>query len=441
MIINESENSKVNKITIVGGGLAGCEAAWQLAHRGCKVILAEMRPETLTPAHKSGDLAELVCSNSLGALNPDSPGGLLKRELEELGSLIMECAHQSQVPAGGALAVDRSRFSQLVSQRISQHPNIELRRERWADFPPAPGIIATGPLTDATLAENIRARLGEEMLFFYDAASPIIDADSIDMAKVFSGSRYGKGGDDYLNCPMTFEEYQRFSNALVGAESVVLKEFEGGAFFEHCLPVEEMARRGPKTLSYGPLKPVGLTDPRTAARPHAVVQLRREDVLGSLYNMVGFQTNLTWGEQRRVFRLIPGLEKADFVRYGVMHRNTYVNGPKVLANNFRLKKFPGLYIAGQLAGVEGYLESTGSGLVAALALWSELKGISVDLPQETLLGCLSSYVTRTNANFQPMNANFGLLPPVPGASKQERRRNYALRGQKKILLFAKNFNN
>lgn len=431
----------MNEVTIIGGGLAGCEAAWQLATRGCQVILAEMRPQTMTPAHKGGDLAELVCSNSLGALNPDSPEGLLKFELTALGSLIMDCAHQSQVPAGGALAVDRVRFSQLVSDRISQHPGIELRRECWTVFPPAPGIIATGPLTDAGLAATIRVRLGEEMLFFYDAASPIIDADSIDMAKVFPGSRYGKGGDDYLNCPMTYEEYQRFYNALVEAESVVLKDFEGGTFFEHCLPVEEMARRGPKTLTYGPLKPMGLWDPRTQARPHAVVQLRREDVMGRLYNLVGFQTNLTWGEQRHVFRLIPGLEKANFVRYGVMHRNTYINGPRVLGKNFSVREFPGLYIAGQLAGVEGYLESTGSGLVAALALWSELRGESLELPRETLLGCLSQYVTRPNPNFQPMNANFGLLPPALGGSKKERRLNYSQRGQKKIVLFAKNFNN
>ncbi|MGI6364564.1 MAG: methylenetetrahydrofolate--tRNA-(uracil(54)-C(5))-methyltransferase (FADH(2)-oxidizing) TrmFO [Bacillota bacterium] len=430
----------MNKITIIGAGLAGCEAAWQLAERGYKVVLAEMRPSTMTPAHKGGELAELVCSNSLGALNPDSPGGLLKGELQILGSLVIQCALMSRVPAGGALAVDRVRFSRLVTEKISSHPGITLCRERWTDFPPAPGIIATGPLTDAALAQAIRAKLGEEMLFFYDAASPIVDADTIDRGKVFAGSRYGKGGEDYLNCPMNYEEYQRFFNALVEAETVVLKDFEE-EYFEHCLPVEELARRGPKTLTFGPLKPVGLTDPRTGSRPHAVVQLRREDVPGSLYNLVGFQTNLTWGEQKRVFRLIPGLERAEFVRYGVMHRNTYVNGPKVLDKNFRLKQFPGLYIAGQLAGVEGYVESTASGLIAALDLWSQLEGRSADFPPETLMGCLSAYVTRPNPDFQPMNANFGLLPPVEGKSKKERRHNYAKRSLEKMKVFAKNFNN
>jgi len=431
----------VNKVTVVGGGLAGCEAAWQLANRGCKVVLVEMRPLQMTPAHKSGDLAELVCSNSLGALNPDSPGGLLKAELRELGSLILECADETKVPAGGALAVDRSLFAQAVTRKISQHPNIEIRREQCAEFPPAPAIIATGPLSDAKLANLIRTKLGEDMLFFYDAASPIVDADSIDFTKVFQASRYGKGGDDYLNCPMNFEEYQHFYNALVEAETVVLKDFEGDIYFEHCLPVEVIAKRGPKTLTFGPLKPVGLADPRSGEQPYAVVQLRREDANGHLYNLVGFQTNLTWGEQKRVFRLIPGLEKAEFFRYGVMHRNTFINAPLVLAKNFRLKAFPGLYIAGQLAGVEGYLESTGSGLVAALDLWANMTGKNIDIPVETLLGSLSDYVTRPNRNFQPMNANFGLLPPVPGRSKQERRRAMAERGKKKMLLFAKDLNN
>lgn len=430
----------MSKVTIIGGGLAGCEAAWQLANRGCQVVLVEMRPETLTPAHKGGDLAELVCSNSLGALNQDSPGGLLKTELRALRSLVMACAEATQVPAGGALAVDRGLFAKLITTKIGGHPGIELRRERSTVIPSAPAIIATGPMTDMALAAKIQEILGEDMLFFYDAAAPIIEGDSIDMTKVFPASRYGKGNADYLNCPMDLEEYQRFYSALLEAKTAVLKDFEGEMYFEHCLPVEIIARRGPKTLSFGPLKPVGLIDPRTGRQPHAVVQLRREDVNGHLYNLVGFQTNLTWGEQKRVFQLIPGLEQAEFVRFGVMHRNTYINSPRALASNYHLKQFPGLYIAGQLAGVEGYLESTGSGLVAALDLWGGLMGKPVVLPQETLLGSLSNYVTRANPNFQPMNANFGLLPPITGRTKQERRTNYARRGQENINLFAKYFN-
>lgn len=430
----------MTEINVVGGGLAGCEAAWQLANRGCRVILTEMRPLTMTPAHNSGNLAELVCSNSLGAENPDSPGGLLKAELRALNSLIMECADAARVPAGGALAVDRNKFAQLVTQKISGHPNIQVRRECRTDFPPAPGIIATGPLTHDSLAGALRQKLGHDMLFFYDAASPIIAADSIDMSKVFRASRYGKGSADYLNCPMNYEEYQRFYRALVEGETVPLKEFEAEIYFEHCLPIEVIAKRGPRTLAFGPLKPVGLVEPRTGKRPYAVVQLRREDADGQLYNLVGFQTNLTWGAQKRIFRLIPGLEKAEFVRYGVMHRNTFIDAPKVLVANFRLRDFPGLYIAGQLAGVEGYLESAGSGLVAALDLWARLQGKTVVFPRETLLGSLTDYVTRPNPDFQPMNANFGLLPPVPGKTKRQRRQNYAERSLACISMFAKNLN-
>jgi len=428
----------MNDVKVIGGGLAGCEAAWQLAQRGCQVFLWEMRPKKMTPAHSSGELAELVCSNSLGAKNPDSAGGLLKAELQKLNSLIMDCAYQAQVPAGGALAVDRHQFAQLITWRITNHPNIHIKRGEWSQFPSAPAIIATGPLTSAEFSETLRDNLGEDMLFFYDAASPIIDAESIDYSKAFFAARYGKGGEDYLNCPMNQEEYRVFFQNLVEAKSVVLKDFEGDIYFEHCLPVEVIASRGPKTLTFGPLKPVGLVDPHTGQQPYAVVQLRKEDVQGQLFNMVGFQTNLTWGEQKRVFRMIPGLEKAEFVRYGVMHRNTFVHAPRVLGKNFQLQAFPGVYIAGQLSGVEGYLESTASGLTAALDLWANLHGGSVDFPRETLMGSLSDYVTRPNKNFQPMNANFGLLPPLQKkVSKRERRKLYVDRALEEMLFFAK----
>lgn len=426
---------------MIGGGLAGCEAAWQLANRGLTVNLIEMRPVKMTPAHKGGDLAELVCSNSLGALNQDSAGGLLKNELRTLNSVIIKCAETAQVPAGGALAVDRREFSRLVTKVISDHPRIHLHRKTYVHFPAAPAIIATGPLTDDGLASLLREKLGEDMLFFYDAASPIVEADSIDYERVFPASRYGKGGDDYLNCPMTIEEYHVFYTSLVEANVAALKDFEGDMYFEHCLPIEVIAKRGPKTLTFGPLKPVGLIDPRTGRQPYAVVQLRREDIHGHLYNLVGFQTNLTWGEQKRVFQMIPGLENAVFARYGVMHRNTFINAPKLLKKNFMLRDFPGLYIAGQLSGVEGYVESAASGLIAALDLWGDLSGREIEFPIETLLGSLSTYVSRTNSNFQPMNANFGLLPPVSGKmGKKERRIEMAKRAEEKILVFTKDLN-
>jgi methylenetetrahydrofolate--tRNA-(uracil-5-)-methyltransferase len=428
----------MSDITIIGGGLAGCEAAWQLANRGLSVLVIEMRPERMTPAHTGGDLAELVCSNSLGAVNPYTPSGLLKSELRALNSLIMACADQTRVPAGDALAVDRSLFAQLVTAKISGHPNIRLRREHWTQFPSAPAIIATGPLTDGEFAQTLKSSLGEDMLSFFDAAAPIIFGESINFSKVFRASRYGKGGADYLNCPLSKEEYQTFYRNLIEAETVDLKEFEGSNFFEHCLPVEVIAKRGPKTLTFGPMKPVGLQDPCTGRQPYAVAQLRREDIEGELYNLVGFQTNLTWKEQKRVLRLIPGLENADFARFGVMHRNTYINGPKIFGKNYQLQAFPGRYIAGQLAGVEGYLESTMSGLVAALDLWGESKGISIDFPRETLSGSLTNYVSRDNVNFQPMNANFGLLPPLrTKGSKKQRREEYVERGKNKLFLFAK----
>jgi methylenetetrahydrofolate--tRNA-(uracil-5-)-methyltransferase len=393
----------------------------------------------MTPAHSTGHLAELVCSNSLGASNLDSAGGLLKAELRQLNSLIMECADAARVPAGGALAVDREVFSRVVTKRIEENPNIQVRRQLCSEFPLPPAIIATGPLTDTAFARVLTDNLGEGMLSFYDAASPIIDASSIDFSKAFWGSRYGKGGEDYLNCPMDSEEYKRFWTELIEAKTVLKKDFEKG-FFESCLPVEVLAQRGAKTLLFGPLKPVGLLDPRSGKQPFAVVQLRREDVNGTMFNMVGFQTNLVWGEQKRVFRLIPGLEKAEFYRFGVMHRNSFINSPKLLVKNYQLKDFPGVYVAGQLAGVEGYLESTGSGLVAALDLWGKLTGRDVALPAETLLGALANYTLRPNPNFQPMNANFGLLPPIEAKlNKKERRKQYSERSLKSLLVWVKYF--
>jgi methylenetetrahydrofolate--tRNA-(uracil-5-)-methyltransferase len=351
----------------------------------------------------------------------------------------MACADAAQVPAGGALAVDRDVFSQLVTKRISENTNIQVRRELCTDFPTSPAIIATGPLTDNAFAQVLKDKLGEGMLSFYDAASPIIEASSIDFSQVFWGSRYGKGGEDYLNCPMDYEEYSHFLTELIAAKTVVQKEFEEG-YFESCLPVEVLAKRGPKTLLFGPLKPVGLLDPRREKPPYAVVQLRREDAESTMFNMVGFQTNLVWGEQKRIFRMIPGLQKAEFHRLGVMHRNSFINSPKLLVKNYQLKDFPGVYIAGQLAGVEGYLESTGSGLVAALHLWGELCGREVTLPLDTLLGALAAYTVRPNSDFQPMNANFGLLPPFAmKLSKKERRQQYSERSLKNLLVWVNNF--
>lgn len=429
------------KVVIVGGGLAGSEAAWQLAKRGWQVDLWEMRPETTTPAHHTALLAELVCSNSLGSLVPETAAGQLKFELEQLDSLILNCAKQCRVAAGSALAVDRQQFAQLVTSTVANHPNITLVRARMDSLPPPPAIIATGPLTADNLAEALSQVVGQTMLSFYDAAAPIVYADSIDYSVVYRASRYGKGGADYLNCPLNEEAYNRFHQALVSARGVERKSFEGKQFFEHCLPIEEIARRGYKTLAFGPLRPVGLEDPRTGKRPLAVVQLRQEDSCGNLYNMVGFQTNLLWPEQKRVFRLVPGLEKAEFARFGVMHRNTYVNSPQVLTGNCRIKNSPGLYIAGQLAGVEGYLESVASGLAAALDLWASEQGQTVMFPPETIIGGLIQHLQNTNPNFQPMNANFGLLPPVDGKDRRARRQLLVERARHRIISFAITFAN
>lgn len=428
----------VNKVTVVGGGLAGSEAAWQLARRNWQVDLWEMRPETTTPAHSTEQLAELVCSNSLGSRDQVTASGLLQEELRLLGSLVLECAGQSRVPAGAALAVNREDFSRLVTERIAAHPNINLIRGRVSNIPPEPAIIATGPLTDSVLAQVLEELTGRGFLYFYDAAAPIIYGETVNSSIVFAASRYGKGEADYLNCPFSEEEYHLFWQQLSDAKQVALRAFEKNLYYEACLPVEELARRGYRTLAFGPLRPVGLVDPRCGSEPFAVAQLRKEDVRGELLGMVGFQTNLTWPEQRRVFRLIPGLESAEFARYGVMHRNTYVDGPKIFADNYRVKSRPGLYIAGQLAGVEGYLESVCSGLVAALDLHAREQGHALELPGDTISAALARYVATSNRNFQPMNANFGLLPPAGGKNKKERRTEQARKAQEEMFRFAKN---
>ncbi len=402
----------------MGGGLAGSEAAWQLAKRGLKVILFEMRPKVMTPAHKTGYLGELVCSNSLGAQGLETASGLLKEELKVLGSLILECAYGSRVPAGKALAVDREKFAREITARITSHPGIEIIREEVTEIPEdGEVIIATGPLTSTPLAEKLKNMLGQDYLYFYDAVSPIVTYESLNMDKIFRGSRYGVG-EDYLNCPMSEEEYDAFWEALVKAERHPLHSFEDPKYFEGCLPIEVIASRGKETLLYGPLKPVGLIDPRTGKTPYAVVQLRRENAEGTLYNLVGFQTNLKWREQKRVFRMIPGLENAEFVRYGVMHRNIFINSPVLITSSLRLKKNPRIIFAGQIVGVEGYMESTAMGLVAALSV---LFNGDIVFPPETMIGSLIKYITSSSPKtFQPMNANFGILPPLEKRIKNKK---------------------
>ncbi len=408
---------------VVGAGLAGAEATWQLVRRGVPVVLYEMRPQKQTPAHNTGEFAELVCSNSLRAEALTNAVGLLKEEMRRLGSLIMACADAHRVPAGGALAVDRELFAAAVTERLSGHPLVTVRREEITAVPAGePVVLATGPLTSDALADEIRRLTGHEHLYFFDAVAPIVTLESVDQDRVFRSSRYDRGDPAYLNCPMSREEYERFWEALVAAERAPRHGFERETHFEGCLPVEVIAARGRETLLFGPLKPVGLVDPRTHARPHAVVQLRQDNREGTLYNLVGFQTNLKWGEQRRVFSMIPGLEQAEYVRYGVMHRNTYINAPVLLNPTLVLKNRPGLFIAGQLSGVEGYVESAAAGLVAGLNAARLSKGRELLVfPPETAHGALLNYiVTADPANFQPMNVNFGLFPPLPG--KRLRRR-------------------
>ena len=409
-------------VTIVGAGLAGCEAAWQLAKRGFPVRLVEMKPKKFSPAHRRDGFAELVCSNSLKAEQLTNASGLLKAEMRQMDSLILSAAEACRVPAGGALAVDRDLFSEKITQTLREHPLVSCESALVTEIPDDPCIVATGPLTDPALTEAIERLPGAKSLHFFDAAAPIVTADSLDMDKVFRASRYDRGSD-YLNCPMTEDEYNAFYDALMGAELAELHDFEKKLVFEGCLAVEILASRGRQTLAFGPLKPVGLVDPRTGKEPCAVVQLRQENEAGTMYNLVGFQTRLKWGEQKRVFSMIPGLEHAEFARYGVMHRNTYLNGPDMLGANYAMKNRPLLRFAGQLSGVEGYMESTASGLVAAVGLACALSGRpEPDFTGRTILGALARHVSTPSANFQPMNANYGILDPLENRVRGKRNR-------------------
>jgi tRNA:m(5)U-54 methyltransferase len=420
------------KVIVIGAGLAGSEAAWQLAKRGVNVDLYEMRPKKMTPAHKTQNFAELVCSNSLRANNITNAVGLLKEEMRRLDSLIIKCADATQVPAGGALAVDRDKFSEMITETIKNHPNINVIEEEITQIPKEdiPVVVATGPLTSDALSQDIRTYTKQEGLYFYDAAAPIIEKDSIDMNKVYLKSRYDKGEAAYLNCPMTKDEFFNFYNALITAEAAPLKEFEKEIYFEGCMPFEEMAKRGEKTLLFGPMKPVGLEDPKTDKRPYAVVQLRQDNSEGTLYNIVGFQTHLKWGEQKRIINLIPGLENANIVRYGVMHRNTYLNSPQLLEKTYKLKEEKNIYFAGQMTGVEGYVESAASGIVAALNALYNQEDKQIIFPTETMIGAMANYIVdNTSKNFQPMNANFGIIKPLPERikDKKEKYERYANR--------------
>ncbi|MAT98172.1 MAG: methylenetetrahydrofolate--tRNA-(uracil(54)-C(5))-methyltransferase (FADH(2)-oxidizing) TrmFO [Anaerolineaceae bacterium] len=432
-------------LIIIGGGLAGTEAAWQLGEQSIQVKLYEMRPQRQTPAHVTNQLAELVCSNSLGSMLPHKAPGLLKAELRGLGSLILACAAQTAVPAGSSLAVDREKFAELVTEKIDAHPNIELIREEVTAVPQGPTIIASGPLTSSALTASISELTGEEYLYFYDAVSPIVDHDTIDFDIAFRQSRYDDGQEegDYINCPMTREEYDRFYDALLAAETITLKQFEreDPNFFEGCMPIEVMAQRGRKALAFGPMRPVGLIDPRSGKRPYAVVQLRQDNLIGSLYNIVGFQTNLKWGEQKRVLRLIPGLENAEFLRYGMMHRNTYINAPRLLQPTLQYRGRTDLFFAGQITGVEGYMGNAATGLVAGLNAARLLKGqMPVIFPTNTMLGALCHYVTHASIkDFQPMKANFGLFPlPQHQMSKSDRYQWYSERALTAMRRFARN---
>ncbi|MGM0919720.1 MAG: FADH(2)-oxidizing methylenetetrahydrofolate--tRNA-(uracil(54)-C(5))-methyltransferase TrmFO [Bacillota bacterium] len=428
-------------VNVIGAGLAGSEAAWQLANRGVQVNLYEMRPVRQTPAHHTDKFAELVCSNSLRANGLTNAVGVLKEEMRMFDSVIIKSADDCAVPAGGALAVDRHEFAALVTDRVKGHPNVAVITDEVTEIPAGPTIIATGPLTSKALSEQLKALTGEEYLYFYDAAAPILEKDSIDMDKVYLKSRYDKGEAAYLNCPMTEEEFDRFYDALIEAETVPLKEFEKEIFFEGCMPIEVMAKRGKKTMLFGPLKPVGLEDPKTGKRPHAVVQLRQDDAAGTLYNIVGFQTHLKWGPQKEVLKLIPGLENAEIVRYGVMHRNTFINSPKMLKPTYQYKEREDLFFAGQMTGVEGYVESAASGLLAGINAAHYVLGEELlVLPHETAMGSMARYITTANPdNFQPMNANFGIFAELPERikNKKERYERYANRAIETIQKISK----
>ncbi len=411
------------EITVIGAGLAGCEAAWQAAAEGCRVKLYEMKPQRFSPAHESAGLAELVCSNSLRGAGMNNAVGCLKEELRRIGSLFIEAADATAVPAGGALAVDRDEFSAYVSQKIDQHPQIELIREEITSLPTKETIIlASGPLTSDALSAELAKLAGSAHLYFYDAIAPIVEADSIDYEIAWRASRYGKGGADYLNCPLSKEEYETFVQELIDADKVSGREFEKLVHFEGCMPIEEMAARGPQTLSFGPMKPVGLTDPRTGKWPHAVVQLRQDNRHASLFNLVGFQTRLTYPEQQRIFRTIPGLQNAKFARLGSMHRNTFVNAPGCLTKTLQLKAAPHICLAGQISGVEGYVESAACGLLAGVFSAYRLRGEQEPLPpKETALGALLTHLSEADVdNFQPMNVNYGLFPPLDLKRKMKR---------------------
>ena len=418
----------MNKITVLGAGLAGCEAAYTAANAGVEVDLIEMKPDKKSPAHKSDNFAELVCSNSLKASRIDSAAGLLKEEMRRLGSVCLLAADKSSVAAGGALAVDRNIFSQFITNQILNNKNINVIHKTVTEIPKdGIVIIATGPLTDSSLAESIKDYCETDSLSFYDAAAPIVTKESIDFSKAFFASRYSDGETqgDYVNCPMNKEEYERFYYELVNAESAIVHDFD---VYEGCMPVEVLAKRGIDSIRFGPLKPVGLKDPRTGHRPWAVVQLRRENSAGSLYNLVGFQTNLKFGEQKRVFSLIPGLENCEFARYGVMHRNTFINSPKLLSRDLSLKKNPDIFFAGQISGVEGYMESASSGIIAGINAVKRLNGEKPEiLPEYTMIGALINYICdETVKDFQPMGANFGIIPPLQNHIRDKRERYMAL---------------
>lgn len=419
----------MSEVKVVGGGLAGVEAAWSLAERGVPVLLYEMKPKKFSPAHKMPTLAELVCSNSLKAMRLESAAGLLKEEMRRLGSVCMQCAEKSAVPAGGALAVDRDKFSFLVTEKINSHPLITVVHEEVTEIPQGNVIIAAGPLASEKLSESIASLCGEG-LYFFDAAAPIVTFESVDPEFSFSASRYDRGGDDdYINCPMNKEEYEAFYEALISAESAKLHSFDKRRdVYEGCMPIEVMASRGKDTMRFGPLKPVGLRDPRTGHRPWAVLQLRKENATGTMYNLVGFQTNLRFPEQKRVFSMIPALNHADFVRYGVMHRNTFIDSPRLLSGDFSFRKRNNLFFAGQITGVEGYMESAASGIMAGINMKLRLEGKdTLILPETTMIGALSRYISDPQVkNFQPMGANFGVLPPIEPKIRDKKERYAAL---------------
>ena len=446
----------MNAVTVVGAGLAGSEAAYQLAIRGIPVRLIEMKPKKMTPAHVSPYFAELVCSNSLRSDELTNAVGLLKEELRRLGSIVMRCADEHRVAAGGALAVDREGFARAVTEAVRALPNVEIVEEEAVDIPDGEVIIASGPLTSDALAENILRRTGSEGLHFYDAVAPIVTAESLDYNKVFAASRYDRGEADYLNCPFNKEEYEKFHAALASAERAPLHDFDTGAeqsaqpdpdahgkkadtvtVYEGCMPIEIMAARGADTMRFGPLRPVGLVNPNTGHRPWANVQLRAENKERTLYNIVGFQTNLKWGEQKRVFSMIPGLENAEFVRYGVMHRNTFLDAPRVLSAQLCLKEHPNVFFAGQITGFEGYMESAACGLLAARSLYARLEGKELPAPPaDTMCGALVQYLTTENKHFQPMGANMGILPPLPEESRpRDKRLRYMAQAQRAVASF------